>query len=333
VNEAGKEVAAGAAKCSTKKAAKQRAAAQALLVLYPKLEGLLNEKGLLGPEPEGAEEGDADQGDGGGEDSEARGRKRKYGETGEQGLTALDQAQETIKQYCQEKGQTLELKQRQEGPKHATTFKVEVTVDGSPLVIGEGGRKRQALANAVTAACEALGLPVPENLEESREFPLLAAQTGGGPRAKVEVTLNNAATALRAWAAQRRRAIDIKVEEQGPPHSRTFCAQALLSEEGTTEPLAVRGTGSAPKKKVAQCKAALAACEAFGVTFIGGSRDEEESKTDGGEVEEADAAQEAEAAVPTHATESSTAENGSSEAGEFGGNEGESEGKPESKAD
>ena len=121
---------------------------------------------------------------------------------------------------------------------------------------------------------------VPDNLNEERDLPLLlAAQQAAGPRQKVEVTLNNSTTALRTWATQNDRQVDWKFEECGPPHSRTFKVLALMSEPGSALPMEEKGEGAAPKKKVAQNKASLAACQAMGVEFImQGREDGEEAK-------------------------------------------------------
>jgi len=76
------------------------------------------------------------------------------------------QATDALKQHCSDKGSELELKQTQEGPKHATVFKVLVLVNGKQVASGEGPKKRSALINAVTAAVPAtpqtLTPPTPE---------------------------------------------------------------------------------------------------------------------------------------------------------------------------
>ena len=254
-NEQAMVIAKGSSTCTTKRAAKQRAAAQALMTLYPKIEAQLAKKGMLGPEPEGTPAETIDLAKVG------TTRKRKLVIEGD-GLTALDQATDALKQHCADKGSELELKQTQEGPKHAIVFKVLVLVNGKQVALGEGAKKRPALINAVTAAGAALGVVLPDKLNEEPD------QQAAGPRQKVEVTPNNSTKVLGTWCTQNGRQVDWKFEEQGPPHLRSFKVQALVSEPGAALPLVEKGEGSAPKKKAAQNVASLAACAALGVEFI-----------------------------------------------------------------
>eukprot|EP00802_Teleaulax_amphioxeia_P010156 Tamp_10181.p1 GENE.Tamp_10181~~Tamp_10181.p1 ORF type:complete len:495 (+),score=131.61 Tamp_10181:52-1485(+) len=263
----------------TKKLAKQGAAARAVVAIFPQLEDKLKPKGLLDemvPEVHAgtantAVEKKDDEGGDAAADPEVDSHE-----------WAKNNAVMVLHQYCTRNSLTIDYKFVEDGPPHAKVYKVSAMVGDEEKGSSEGSRKKLAQTMAALAALQELKV----DLTSLASQGLLPCPIGAGKR-KRDGEEGGDGKGLKSPRGERQSdesyeartitrdrikllgiycqmnkptplTLDLKVTEDGPPHSKTFTVDVIV--DGTS-----RAVVSASKKKNAQMQAATKALEELNV--------------------------------------------------------------------
>eukprot|EP00960_Hanusia_phi_P028367 747364-Hanusia_phi.AAC.6 len=286
VDSSGQTIVQGRAEGTTKKLAKQGAAAQAVSVLFPQVQSLLKSKGLLEGvvKPIGACEplfgfcmllicALAASGAGTGEGDRLEQEEQEGGSSAKSAMVINPVLH--LQHACCRLHKTLEFNMREEGPPHCKVFHVDVVINGEVAGRGSAPKKKGA---QVLAAREALNkleqegwtsLQPPqaeeaeqgikrkrqeagENAQEGKKRNCLPGEEGKPSDANQPTKL------LHAHCSKNRLKLEYKVLEAGPAHARVFTVEAVIEDE-------VCGYGVSGKKKTATALAAQQVIERMGI--------------------------------------------------------------------